>query len=391
VAKSILQYSYVNGLLVKFPDEKKLIIDSANVRVPPKIDAIVTHAHSDHFAVMNSITSTYATQETIDLFLSQKQKKPGAKLVPVKFNEKIAFQNGLSNADVRLVPSGHVLGSASVIIESQGDKLLFSSDIGGKGQLTAKDQLSRTDANTLIIEATFGSPDIIFPSREETSMEIIKWTADIIKQKMNVLFNAGRIGSAQELIKLFNNMTNLRVVTHGEVTALSEVYRKHGVKLDFVDSKSQEGKEILKDGEAVIIQPRGKKMIPYHLTEHLECKNAIVTGMASRFQYRKYDASFPLSSHANYSEIIEYIVDVNPEKVYTIYGLEDKLAKAITKELDIPAMPLKMLGKELEEIKTSKLPKVENQQQVKEQNVITTNKTKKTTEKSTLDDFFKTD
>ena len=391
MAKSILQYSYVNGLLVKFPDEKKLIIDSANVRVPPKIDAIVTHAHSDHFAVMNSITSTYATQETIDLFLSQKQKKPDAKLVPVKFNEKIAFQNGLTNADVRLVPSGHVLGSASVIIESQDDKLLFSSDIGGKGQLTAKDQSSKINANTLIIEATFGSPDIIFPSREETSMEIIKWTADIIKQKMNVLFNAGRIGSAQELIKLFNNMTNLRVVTHGEVTALSEVYRKHGVKLDFVDSKSQEGKEILKDGEAVIIQPRGKKMIPYHLTEHLECKNAIVTGMASRFQYRKYDASFPLSSHANYSEIIEYIIDVNPEKVYTIYGLEDKLAKAITKELDIPAMPLKMLGKELEEIKTSKLPKVENQQKIKEQNVITTNKTQKTTEKSTLDDFFKTE
>ncbi|MHA1366977.1 MAG: hypothetical protein ACTSP5_11275, partial [Candidatus Heimdallarchaeota archaeon] len=328
MAKSILEYSYANGLLVKFPDEKKLIVDSTNVRVPPKIDAIVTHAHSDHFAVMNSITSTYSTQETIDLFLSQKKKKPDAKLVPVNFNEKIAFQNGLSKADVRLVPSGHILGSASVIIESEDDKLLFSSDIGGKGQLTVKDQLSKIDANTLIIEATFGSPDIIFPSREETSMEIIKWSADVIKQKMNVIFNAGRIGSAQELIKLFNNMTNLRVVTHAEVTALSEIYQKYGVKLDFVDSKSEEGKEILKDGEAVIIQPRGKKIIPYHLTEHIQCKNAIVTGMASRFQYKNFDASFPLSSHANYLEIIEYISAVNPEKVYTIYGLEDKLADA---------------------------------------------------------------
>jgi len=391
VAKSILEYSYANGLLVKFPDEKKLIVDSTNVKVPPKIDAIVTHAHSDHFAVMNSITSTYSTQETIDLFLSQKKKKPDAKLVPVNFNEKIAFQNGLSKADVRLVPSGHILGSASVIIESEDDKLLFSSDIGGKGQLTVKDQLSKIDANTLIIEATFGSPDIIFPSREETSMEIIKWSADVIKQKMNVIFNAGRIGSAQELIKLFNNMTNLRVVTHAEVTALSEIYQKYGVKLDFVDSKSEEGKEILKDGEAVIIQPRGKKIIPYHLTEHIQCKNAIVTGMASRFQYKNFDASFPLSSHANYLEIIEYISAVNPEKVYTIYGLEDKLADAITKELDIPAIPLKMLGKEQIENKTQKLQKVEQTQQIKKQIPIVENKPEKATEKSTLDDFFKSE
>jgi len=391
VAKSILEYSYANGLLVKFPDEKKLIVDSTNVRVPPKIDAIVTHAHSDHFAVMNSITSTYSTQETIDLFLSQKKKKPDAKLVPVNFNEKIAFQNGLSKADVRLVPSGHILGSASVIIESEDDKLLFSSDIGGKGQLTVKDQLSKIDANTLIIEATFGSPDIIFPSREETSMEIIKWSADVIKQKMNVIFNAGRIGSAQELIKLFNNMTNLRVVTHAEVTALSEIYQKYGVKLDFVDSKSEEGKEILKDGEAVIIQPRGKKIIPYHLTEHIQCKNAIVTGMASRFQYKNFDASFPLSSHANYLEIIEYISAVNPEKVYTIYGLEDKLADAITKELDIPAIPLKMLGKEQIENKTQKLQKVEKTQRIKKQIPIVENKPEKATEKSTLDDFFKSE
>ncbi|MHA1356034.1 MAG: hypothetical protein ACTSR1_12760 [Candidatus Heimdallarchaeota archaeon] len=66
-------------------------------------------------------------------------------------------------------------------------------------------------------------------------------------------------------------------------------------------------------------------------------------------------------------EIIEYISAVNPEKVYTIYGLEDKLADAITKELDIPAIPLKMLGKEQIENKTQKLQKVEQTQQIKKQ------------------------
>ncbi|MFW9922694.1 MAG: MBL fold metallo-hydrolase [Candidatus Thorarchaeota archaeon] len=327
---------------MELKNAQKIMIDSKNVKIPPKMNAIVTHAHSDHFAVMNSYSPTFATQETIDLFNSQSNQGLKPNLNPVKFNEKIPLTETLDETSISLIPSGHVLGSASVYIESQEDSLLFSGDIGGKGLLTLKTPLTTKKANTLIVEATFGSPEIIFPPREDISMEILKWTAEVVKKKMNVVFSAGRIGSSQELIKMFNSLTNLRVVTHGEVTPVSEVYQRHGVKLDFFDSKSEEGREILRDGDAVIIQPRGNKLVPYFITEHIQCKTAIVTGMATRFQYSNYDASFPLSSHANFMEIIDYVNQVQPKEVYTIYGLEKKLAQAIYKELDIPAKPLKI-------------------------------------------------
>ena len=173
---------------------------------------------------------------------------------------KIAFDPDIPNLDVRLVSSGHVLGSASVSITYNDKIILFTSDIGGRGQLTIKEPITKIDADILVIEATFGSPELVFPSREDISMEILKWSADVIKEKRNVVFSAGKLGSAQELIKMFNNLTNLRVVTHGEVTPVSEVYQKHGINLEYFDSKSEEGREILRDGEAIL----GTSSMPQH-------------------------------------------------------------------------------------------------------------------------------
>ena len=372
------------------------MIDSKNVKIPPRVNAIVTHAHSDHFAVMNSYTPTYATQETIDLFVKLKKTKATGNFIPVKFNEQLTLKPDTPDVQISFVPSGHVLGSASVFIENDNSRLLFSGDVGGKGQLTSKNDLKAMEADILVVEATFGSPDLAFPSREEISMEILKWSANVIKENKNVLFSAGRIGSAQELIKLFNNLTNLNVITHGEVSDISEIYQKHGVKLKFHDSKSEEGREILRSGDAIIIQPRGKKIVPFFLTEHVECKTAIVTGMASRFQYRNYDASFPLSSHANFNELIDYIRTVSPEMVFTIYGLEKRLAEAITKELDIPAIPLKDKTPNAIQKTSEKLATEHVQQKNLERETVPLKKFERkdpTKEKKeiTLDDFFTKD
>ncbi|MCK5158442.1 MAG: hypothetical protein KAR08_04760, partial [Candidatus Heimdallarchaeota archaeon] len=246
-----------------FPAKQKLLIDGKSSKIPLNAQTIVTHAHSDHFAFMYSNPRTRATQETIDLFFCQKKPVGPIAFQPTQFNEKIVFDPEIPNLDVRLVSSGHVLGSASVSVNYNDKIILFTSDIGGRGQLTIKEPVTKIDADILVIEATFGSPELVFPSREEISMDILKWSADVIKEKRNVVFSAGKLGSAQELIKMFNNLTNLRVVTHGEVTPISDVYQKHGIQLEYFDSKSEEGREILRDGEAIIIQPREKKIVPY--------------------------------------------------------------------------------------------------------------------------------
>ncbi len=389
MGKTIFKFYYQNGLQFDFPGNQKLLIDGKSSNIPHNAHTIVTHAHSDHFAFMYSNPRTRATQETIDLFLCQKKPTGPIDFQATRFNEKIVFDPDIPDLDARLISSGHVLGSASVSINYKDKLILFTSDIGGKGQLTIKQPTEKIDADILVIEATFGSPELIFPSREEVSMEILKWTADVVKEKRNVVFSAGKLGSAQELIKMFNNLTNLRVITHGEVTPVSEVYQKHGVNLEYFDSKSDEGREILRDGDAIIIQPREKKIVPYFLKEHVSYRSAIVTGMASRFIYKDYDAAFPLSSHANYHELLEYIQDVSPELIFTMYGLEEKLAKAISNELEIPAIPLR----KKEEQSNQEMLKIPKQKVITEKKIIKQVIDEKPTfkpekKKTTLDDFF---
>lgn len=374
-----------------FPDNQKLLIDGKSSKIPLNAQTIVTHAHSDHFAFMYSNPRTRATQETIDLFFCQKKTAGPITFHPTKFNEKIVFDPDIPDLDLKLISSGHVLGSASVSINYNDKVILFTSDIGGRGQLTIKEPVTKIDADILVIEATFGSPELVFPSREEISMEILKWSADVIKEKRNVVFSAGKLGSAQELIKMFNNLTNLRVVTHGEVTPVSDVYQKHGVQLEYFDSKSEEGREILREGEAIIIQPREKKIVPYFIKEYINYRSAIVTGMASRFMYNDYDAAFPLSSHANYPELIEYIKEVSPELIFTMYGLEEKLAKAISNELEIPAIPLRKKDEQNQQ-KTPKKPITQKKKQIVKKipkPLIEKKSTDKATKKkTTLDDYF---
>ena len=389
MGKTIYKFYYRNGLQFDFPDNQKLLIDGKSSKIPHNAHTIVTHAHSDHFAFMYSNPRTKATQETIDLFLCQKKPTGPIDFQAKRFNEKIVFDPDIPNLDARLISSGHVLGSASVSINYNDKLILFTSDIGGKGQLTIKQPAEKIDADILVIEATFGSPELVFPSREEISMEILKWSADVVKEKRNVVFSAGKLGSAQELIKMFNNLTNLRVITHGEVTPVSEVYQKHGVDLEYFDSKSEEGREILREGEAIVIQPRDKKIVPYFIKEHINYRSAIVTGMASRFIYKDFDAAFPLSSHANYHELLEYIQDVSPELIFTMYGLEEKLAKAISNELEIPAIPLRKKDEHHKQ-EFSQLTKQKKKIERKIHKPVIEEKSldKSAMKKTTLDDFF---
>ncbi|HUT81631.1 MAG TPA: MBL fold metallo-hydrolase [Candidatus Bathyarchaeia archaeon] len=387
-------FSYHNGLQFNFSNNKKLLIDGSTTKISPKTTSIVSHAHSDHFSVMNSNIPTYATQETIDLYLCQKTGNTRGIFHPMRFNEKFELETDFDDLEVTLVSSGHILGSASILLELAGKKILFSSDIGGKGLLTIKEPLAKPEVDTLIVEATFGSPEISFQPREEISMDILKWAANAIKEKRNVVISAGRIGSAQELIKLFNDFTNLRVITHGDVSPPSEVYKKHDINLEFKDSKSDEGREIVKSGEAVIIQSRERKIVPYFLSEHIKYRSAIVTGMASRFSYKDFDASFPLSSHASFDELLDYISKVTPKKVFTLYGFEKKLAKAISNELQIPAIPLK--DKSLEEglenlVEIPHLKKTQNINLLTEKPLLPEEQQKKPSlqKDKTLDDFFR--
>ena len=52
------------------------------------------------------------------------------------------------------------------------------------------------------------------------------------------------------------------------------------------------------------------------------------------------DAQFPFSNHADFDRILEFIKACDPEKVYTVHGSCESLARETKERLGIDAEPL---------------------------------------------------
>jgi Cft2 family RNA processing exonuclease len=55
---------------------------------------------------------------------------------------------------------------------------------------------------------------------------------------------------------------------------------------------------------------------------------------------RGRNAAFPLSSHADFEQLVSFIKACDPEKVYIFTGFAEELGRSIKSELGLEARPL---------------------------------------------------
>ena len=67
---------------------------------------------------------------------------------------------------------------------------------------------------------------------------------------------------------------------------------------------------------------------------------AAATGWAARYILKNVDVAFPLSSHADFNQLVDYIKASKPKQVFTIYGFKVFFANYISKKLGIKARAL---------------------------------------------------
>jgi metallo-beta-lactamase family protein len=102
-----------------------------------------------------------------------------------------------SGGAIRLRRAGHILGAASVQLDWDGTRIVFSGDIGRYDDATMVDPVSVTDADYLLVESTYG--DRLHDGRdpEEALAEIISRTTG---RGGTVVIPAFAVGRAQTLM-----------------------------------------------------------------------------------------------------------------------------------------------------------------------------------------------
>ncbi|HEX5829445.1 MAG TPA: MBL fold metallo-hydrolase [Gemmatimonadaceae bacterium] len=213
--------------------------EAKNRRLPvpvDEIDAIIlSHAHIDHagrlpFLVRNGYRNTiWATSATRDLSAimladSAHIQEKDADFLARKRDEIIEPLYSLADATRTLelmvgvpyhrafdvlpgvrasfIEAGHILGSASVVLEWQEDgatkRLVFSGDIGRSGLAIIRDPVPPEGAEVLIMESTYGARDheSVDGAREHLA-RVVRETAG---RGGHVIIPAFAVGRAQELV-----------------------------------------------------------------------------------------------------------------------------------------------------------------------------------------------
>ncbi len=309
-----------------------LVFDAAARLVDERAIRLVSHAHADH-APSRYSEKTIMTPETQRIASSLRQRL--GQLLLKRLGEKIRPDDSV---EVRLLNAGHVLGSSQFYVETPDCSLLYTGDLNTYETLITK-PAAEIEADTLVIESTYGEPSYIFPAREAVYSDIVRWVSSCIREGSIPAFKTYSVGKSQEIIALINRYTHLPVVVGEYVEAVSRAYGESGVRLEFVPASSREGREIMRGGGCVYVDSvrRG------YMSFGRRVRWAVATGWAVRYRYRSYDAAFPLSGHADYRGLLEFVQRISPKKTYVMHGFTNSLSSAL-RRMGYDATPLDSLA-----------------------------------------------
>ncbi len=316
-----MQICSEKGLLVE-----KIAIDPE--RGSRQCNAVITHAHADHVALNNesNFICSEETKAIVETRFSHMQKSTA-----LRFNEKIA----IDGTTISLHNSGHILGSAQVLVEGN-QTIAVTSDFKLQDSLIQK-KAEVLPCDILVIESTFGLPCHSFPEREQVYNEIGDWVRKSSKNGFVVLAGYS-LGKAQELTAIVNKYAGIAPLVHESVFLNNETYKQLGVNLgDYIKLNHN-----LNESNVLIMPP---SLLDRHLLQflglslHKKVNSAIATGWTFK---SSYDRLFQLSDHADFGQLMQYVQEAKPRLVLTMHGFEQEFASYVQRRLGIAAKPLGM-------------------------------------------------
>ena len=317
---------WISGVRV-ITKETRVILDPTHSGVVGKGDhRFISHAHADHTQGISSRAATYTTAATRMLYERIRKK-------PVKDFREIRIRHRVRLDDVEVVPinAGHMLGSVQFKIVTPNKTLLYTGDLNCIDTLTT-DKAESVQCDLLLMEATYGNPFYVFPDREATYAEIIEWATQRAKVGHVPTFHVYAAGKAQEIVRLFNVYTKLPVVVSPLVSAANEIYNNAGLRLEY-SVAGETSDQDLETGPYVYVTTPSDSLLP------ARCERAVATGWALRSSPSRFPA-FPLSSHADFRQLVEFVRLSRAKTVYLFTGYSALFSAYLRKRFGIDARPI---------------------------------------------------
>lgn len=280
----------------------------------PRPAALVTHGHADH--ARGGHGETIATPETLAIM---GVRYGTVDATPIRYGEMIE-RGGVR---ISFHPAGHVLGSAQILLEYAGERVVVTGDYKRRPDPTCT-PFEPVPCDIFITEATFGLPVFRHPPIEQEIAKLLN--ARAANPDRCVLVGAYALGKAQRVIAEVRRAGHAGpIYLHGALERMCRLYAELGVDLGDLRLVSETEKQDLA-GHIVLCPPsaltdRWSRRLPDPIT-------AMASGwmrVRQRARARQVELPLVISDHADWDELTATITELRPAETWVTHGAEEAL------------------------------------------------------------------
>jgi putative mRNA 3-end processing factor len=296
----------------------------------PVQTAVVTHAHGDHLRAGSARILLAAP----GLGIARKRLNDARNVVAMEYGMPFT----LGPVTLSLHPAGHILGSAQVRLEHDGEVWVVSGDYKRQADPTCA-PFEPLQCDVFVSETTFGQPHFVWPDTAAVVGNIVRWWQINRERGRNSVLFCYALGKAQRVLAEMLRHTREPVHVHGEIGTLVEVYRTAGIDMvPTIPVTATSAAELR--GALVMATPtmsRSSWLRRLGAGTRAFCSGWML--LEGESQRRGYDMGFVVSDHADWPALVSTCQDSGAQRILLMHGRTDRLAAHLM-ELGLDAAPL---------------------------------------------------
>jgi len=298
--------------------------------------AVISHGHSDHARPGHA--HVLATRETLAIMQTRMgAERAGGTLQTLPYHEPLL----INDVTVTLIPAGHVLGAAQILMEYLGARAVVSGDYKRQPDPTCA-PFEPIPCDVFVTEATFGLPVFRHPDARDEIRRLLASVA-LFPERTHVV-GAYALGKCQRVIATLREVGyDAPIYLHGAHMAVCETYRALGVELGDIRPATVAAKAELKG--AIVLAPPSAIADRWarRLEDPVVCMASGWMRIRQRAKAGGIELPLIISDHADWDDLLRTIRDTQAPEIWVTHGAEEALIHAATR-MQIRARALSLVG-----------------------------------------------
>lgn len=277
--------------------------------------AVITHGHSDH------------ARRGMQHYITHKHTAPilrhrlgnNINVTELEYDQQIK----LGDAWISLHPAGHVIGSAQVRVEHQGEVWVCTGDYKRDSDPIAA-PFQPIVCDTFVTECTFGLPIYQWPDMQLVMRDVHAWWQQNILSGRTSVIHVYPLGKAQRLLCALDQSIGT-VYVDDSIHATNQVIVNTGIPVpqySRLPVATADGLVLTSAGGSANTQhgPNGNVNTLHGPNTRL----SLATASGWNVSQKRFDSNgargFVVSDHADWPTLIQTVKDVNCSRVIAMHG-----------------------------------------------------------------------